>query len=227
MQAEVEQRRRDRPAIDEKVVFLQMQPARAHHHHRNLFVQAIFLAGMGIVIGQLATGKIEKVGVGIQHVLPGRRQGIFQVSHENIGAGIQRIDHHLAGRRAGNLDPPVLQQFRHRRDLPVALADGPRVGAEIGQFALVQPALRELARFHLGAAPIAKKPFQHGDKLKSLDREDKPLCRGHRACDRQSRGQVPDGPGCRGGYLVRLLVHLTYPSSSVSRCLAFSVCLLC
>ena len=47
-------------------------------------------------------------------------------------AGVERVDHHLPVDRTGDLDAPVLQLVRHRSDAPVALADVRRLGRKSG-----------------------------------------------------------------------------------------------
>jgi hypothetical protein len=51
-------------------------------------------------------------------VLPGRRQGVLEVGHEAAGARVEGVDDHLRLGWAGDLDPPVEQVRRRRRNLP-------------------------------------------------------------------------------------------------------------
>ena len=53
--------------------------------------------------------------------------------------GVERVDHHLAVDRAGDLDPPVGDLVGRRRDPPVARADLGGLGQEIRQLAGVEP----------------------------------------------------------------------------------------
>ena len=48
------------------------------------------------------------------HVLPGGGVGVLEVGHEPAGAGVQRVDDHLAVGGPGDLDPPVAQVRRGR-----------------------------------------------------------------------------------------------------------------
>ena len=43
------------------------------------------------------------------HVRPGRRVRVLEVGHEDVRAGVERVDHHLALDRAGDLDAAVAQ----------------------------------------------------------------------------------------------------------------------
>src|SRR6185436_16449392 len=61
-------------------------------------------------------------------------------------AAVERVDHHLAIGRAGDLDAAVEHVLRLRRHHPVTLADRLRLRQEIGQLALVKLALPSGAR---------------------------------------------------------------------------------
>ena len=89
--------------------------------------------------------RIAHVDLAADLVLPGGRARILEVRHEHAGAGVERVDHHLAIGRAGDLHAAVLQVGRHRRDLPFAVADVLRLGQEIGQAAGIDLDLAGLA----------------------------------------------------------------------------------
>ena len=88
---------------------------------------------------------VPQIDLALDHVGPGRRVGVLEVGHEDLGAGIERVDDHLAVDRAGDLDAAVQEVGRDRRDLPVALAECSRLGQEIGQLAGVEALLALLA----------------------------------------------------------------------------------
>ena len=67
--------------------------------------------------------------------MPGGRIGVFKIRHEDTGAGVQRIDDHLAVDRARDLYPAVEQIVRNRRNRPFGLADVGGFGKEIGKLA--------------------------------------------------------------------------------------------
>src|SRR5207244_11145226 len=62
---------------------------------------------------------------------------ILEVGHEYLGAGVQRVDGHLALGRAGNFDAPVLQIIRNGGNRPVALSYELGFGEEVGHLARV------------------------------------------------------------------------------------------
>ena len=75
--------------------------------------------------------------------------GILKVSHEYLGARVQRVDGHLALGGAGDFDAPVLQIVRNGGNCPTALAYALGLGEEVGHLAGVNfglalhPALQE------------------------------------------------------------------------------------
>src|SRR5262245_4485851 len=66
---------------------------------------------------------IPQVDLALKVVIPGGRVRILEISHEDIGAGVERVDDHLPLDRPGDLHPAVLQIVRDRRDSPIALAN--------------------------------------------------------------------------------------------------------
>ena len=71
-------------------------------------------------------------------IVPGRRVGVLEIGHEDVGAGIERVDHHLAVDRAGDLDAAIEQILGQRRHRPVGVADALRLGREIGPPAAIE-----------------------------------------------------------------------------------------
>jgi hypothetical protein len=66
------------------------------------------------------------------------RVRILEVGHVAVRARVQRIDHHLALDRTGDLHAAALQRLRDRGDLPVAVADVLGLRQEVGAFAGIQ-----------------------------------------------------------------------------------------
>src|SRR5919204_5577204 len=104
-QAEVEDRARYGLAVDDDVLLVEVPTTRPHDEHRGALVQEIVLAAL-LEADRAATG-IAQVQLAIDHVVPGRTVRVLEVRHEGGGAGIQRIDHHLAVGGPGDLDTPV------------------------------------------------------------------------------------------------------------------------
>ena len=123
VEAEIEQRPRHRLAVDRHVPLEQMPAARAHEQHRRLVVQLVGLAAIGIDIVDLAADRVGQIVLALDHVGPGRRRGVLEVGHEDVGAAVERVDDHLAVDRPGDLDATVEDVLGQRRHGPVALAD--------------------------------------------------------------------------------------------------------
>ena len=153
-QREVEERAGHRLAVDEDVLFRQMPAARPHEQHRGLAVQRIMPPRLRVIEGDRPAHRITEIGLAFDQVVPGRRIGVLEIGHEDIGAAIQRIDHHLAVGRAGDLDAAVLKVARDRRHPPVAVADRLGLRQEIGLPSGIEPAL------DLGAAGEKTPPLR-------------------------------------------------------------------
>ena len=116
----------------------QVPAARPHQQHRGLVVERVMPAGLGIVEGDRAAHRVAQVDLALDQIVPGRRVGILEIGHEDVGAGIERVDHHLAVDRAGDLDAAVEQIRGQRRHRPVAVADRLGLGQEIGLLAGIE-----------------------------------------------------------------------------------------
>ena len=103
-------------------------------------------------------------------LLPVRRVRVLEVGQPHAGAGVEGVDRHLPLGRAGDLDPPVLQVGRRRRDRPVAVADPGGPGEE------VEPAG---ARDRL--APLAPRREQLVAACRRTGAAGRPRSRGRRA----------------------------------------------
>ena len=74
-------------------------------------------------------------------VAPRRRERVLEVGHEDVRARVERVDHHLALDRTGDLDEPPGEIPRDGRDLPVTVAHFLRLGQEVELLAAIQLAL--------------------------------------------------------------------------------------
>ena len=144
VEAEVEQRAGHRRTVDLEVALLEVPPPRADEEHGDLVVQRVaLLAGIEL------DGSLEGVGqvpLSLDAVLPGRRVRVLEVRHEDLGARVERVDHHLPVDGAGDLDAAVGDLVRERRDPPVAAPDPGRLRQEVGQLAHSEPAAREASQ---------------------------------------------------------------------------------
>ena len=123
VQTEIEQAAGDRLAIDQHVLLHQMPAARPDEHkHRELLVQFVFFP-FRTGESNRAPDRIAQIDLALDHVAPSRRIRVFEIGHENLCAGIERVDHHLAIGRPGDLDPAIPDVGRNRRAFPIAFAD--------------------------------------------------------------------------------------------------------
>jgi hypothetical protein len=66
---------------------------------------------------------VHEVDLSTDHVVPRGRVRILEIGHENTGAGIKRVEHHLAVGGAGDLDAAVLKIVGNGADFPFGGAD--------------------------------------------------------------------------------------------------------
>ena len=169
--AEVEERARDRVAVDEEVAFGQMPSARAHKQRRRVLAELVVPA-VGAVVGDRAVDRVTEVDVALDHVAPGRRVRILEVGHEAIGARVECVDRHLAIGRAGDLDPALLHVCGDRRDGPVALPDLARVREEGKHLARGEPRSTLGARAQQLGAARAPFPLQCSHEFERVRGQD-------------------------------------------------------
>src|SRR5262249_22975201 len=101
-------------------------------------------------------------------VLPGRRIGVLEISHEDVGAAIERVDHHLAVGRAGDLDPAILNVAWYWGYPPITGADRLGFRQEIRFPPCVEPLLQFSAARQKPLSLGAEPPFElnrEGDSL--------------------------------------------------------------
>src|SRR6266705_3355593 len=127
-------------AIDQHMLLHQMPAAGPGHKHGDLLIELVlFSFGIGEI--NRASNGVAQIDLTFHHVSPGRRVRVFKIRHENLCAGIQRVDDHLAIGRPRDFDPSVLDIAWDRRTLPVAFADLFRLGQEVEPLALIKPSL--------------------------------------------------------------------------------------
>ena len=122
---EIEDAAGDLLAVDQHVLLVQMPAARSRHQYRGLVVQFVFLSFL--VKSDGAAHRIAQVDLTVDHVVPSRRIGVFEVGHEYGAAAVERVDHHLAIGGTGDFNPTVEHVGGLRRDLPFGTADARRL----------------------------------------------------------------------------------------------------
>ena len=124
VQAEVDERADQRLAVERQVGLVEVPAPRPRQDHRQV-VGVLQLVALALRRGEgdRAPDRVGEVDLALHDVAPVRGVGVLEVGQPHAGAGVQRVDGHLAAGRAGDLDPAVLQVPRGRRHLPVGAAD--------------------------------------------------------------------------------------------------------
>jgi hypothetical protein len=110
--------------------------ARPHDQRRNLLVELVHL--VVLLEPDRPVDRVGEVPLPVDHVLPRRRVRILEIGHEDLRATVQRVDHHLAVCRPGDLDPAIRQVRGRGRHAPVALPHTPCLLEEGRQLTVAQ-----------------------------------------------------------------------------------------
>ena len=171
VKAEIEQRAGHLLAVDDDMALGQMPAARPHHQHGGLTLERVGLAACRVGEVDLAGPAVLQVGLALDHVGEDGRGRVLEIGHEDLGAGIERIDDHLAIDGAGDLDPAVEKVGRDLGDGPVAFADRFGLGEKVRQLAGVKVFLALHAPRQQLEAPSIEAPMQPGDERERLGAE--------------------------------------------------------
>src|SRR5258708_34255544 len=107
---------------------------------------------------------IVQVDLAFDHVGPGGAVGILEIRHESRGPRVERVDHHFAVGRPGDLHAAVQQILRLRCDRPFLSAKRRGFWNEIGGFAAVEFSLAHRAPCEHVLAARFEGAMQPGDK---------------------------------------------------------------
>ncbi len=163
-------------AVDGDVLLVEVPPPGAHDDRRQLALvggaQGILLA-LGGGEGDGPRDRVAEVDLPLDDVLPQGRVGVLLVGQPHAGAGVHRVDRHLAVGGARHLHPAVDQSGRGVRDPPgVVLADARGRGQEVEVLA-VGDGLHDL---RAGGEPLLaarlQVPVEDRDELESAGGED-------------------------------------------------------
>jgi len=136
-----------------------MPTARTDQQHRNILLQLVTLSFRAGKTDR-PPDRIPQIDLALNHIRPRRRIRVFEIGHENLCAGIERIDHHLAIGRPGNLGPPIAQIRWNRCARPVALANRFCFRQKIEGFAAVERRLSILPALQTFFPAIAESALQ-------------------------------------------------------------------
>ena len=107
-EAEVGEGAGDGLAVHPQMLFREVPATRPHEQGRDLLVELVGLA-FGRGEGELPADGVHQIQVTLDDVAPGGRERVLEVGHEDVRSGVERIDHHLALDRTGDLDVALLQ----------------------------------------------------------------------------------------------------------------------
>ena len=175
IQAEIEDGARHALAIDDHVGFIQMPAARAANQRGGLVVELVALAPIALVFleADRASRGIAQIDLALHHHVPGRRRGVFETGHEAVRAAVERVDHHLAVTRPGDLDAPIGQICRGGAHLPAAIVTDRRIfGRKADEAFLVDPRLPLIPRTQQGQPGRIVHAMQLGDEGQRLGGKD-------------------------------------------------------
>ena len=169
VQAEVDEPADERPAVQRQVRLVEVPAARPGQDHRQVVgvLQLVALA-LRRREGDGAPDGVGQVDLALDDVAPVGRVGVLEVGEPDAGAGVERVDRHLAAGRAGDLDPAVPQVARGRRDLPVGAADLGGGVQERRPLAGRDPLPAGTSRGEQLVAPTAELPLQVGHERQRL-----------------------------------------------------------
>ena len=141
---EVEEGCGDGPVASTPVALYHVKAARTHEEDGGVVIELVALA-LRRGIGDVAAVGVVEVLLAFDDVGPGGRGGIFKVGHEDLGAGVEGVDDHLAVGRSGNLHAAVFELFRYGRHGPGRLADSLGLRQKARKNPLVEFGLTNLA----------------------------------------------------------------------------------
>ncbi len=180
VESEIHQGAGDLVAVDKQMSFDKVPAAGTHQQHGGFRAERVLFA-FGTGVADVAADGIAEIDLAGEIVLPGGGVGVFEIGHEDVGAGIEGVDDHLAVDGAGDLDAAVHQIARDGSGFPVGFADGFGFGEKGRELAGVDGFLAHDAFFEKFAAPGVEAVVQFDEEGDGLRREDFFKGRGERS----------------------------------------------
>ncbi len=140
VQPEVDQRADGRLAVDRDVPLGQVPAAWANDDRGECDVLPE-LVHPPVRIGERRSTahRVDEVQLALDDVAPVRGVRVLEIGQPYLCAGVERVDHHLALGRPGDLDSTVAQILRCGSDLPLAGTDVCGVGQEVEAMRCARP----------------------------------------------------------------------------------------
>jgi hypothetical protein len=178
VQAEVDERTRrvhvaPGAVVEADVLLDEVPAARPHHDRRGLRRGDAVLLALGARVLEVPAQEVEQRQLALDDVLPGGARGVLLVGEPHLGAGVQRVDGHLAVGRAGDLDATVLEARRRAGDAPRrVVADPLGLGQELRVAAVRRVDAGLQAHGEQLVPGVGEAVVQLGEELERLGGED-------------------------------------------------------
>src|SRR3546814_10440532 len=114
------------------------------------------------VVGQPPPPRVEQICLPLDDIGPAWRRRVLEVGHETLRARVERVDHHLAVCRAGNLYAAIEEVGGNVADPPIPGADRSGFRQEVGERAGIEGPLP--------FRPRLQRSEEHTSELQSLMR---------------------------------------------------------
>src|SRR5260221_4748799 len=132
----IKQGRRDRLAVHQEMPFDQV-PSPGPHKERCWIGPNLITLSLRTLVPNCSTDRVPQIVLAFNSDITGRRNRVLEVSYENVGSRVQRVDDHLAIDRPGNFHAAIAQVFGYRRNVPIALPDSSRLRQKVRKLAVI------------------------------------------------------------------------------------------
>jgi hypothetical protein len=200
VQPEIEETAGQGRPVDHDVAFIQVPSPGPGQQGRDRGVEPV---GLAVRSGELdgAVDRVPQIELAFQEVGPGRCGGVLEVRHEDIGAGIESINDHLAIGGTGDLHPAILEVGRRRRDPPVTFPDVARLRQEAGNLSPIEPGLADPALLQQLQSPGVESPLEEGQEIDGAGSQNGVVSRPHRTPNFYPAGRHV-GSGRYSGWMI-------------------------
>ena len=131
-------------AVNQQMFFDEVPAARPNEQYRDLIFQPIGFAFRALKF-DCSPNRVAQIDVAIDHVVPSRSVGVFEIRHEYLRAGVQGVDHHFAIGRSCDLNAAIGNVFRDGRNFPIIGADLCGLRQKVGSLTVVKIRLPTIA----------------------------------------------------------------------------------
>ncbi len=87
-QPEIHQRSRHWDVANHHMAFHKVKTTRSHHKQRCRRIQTVDFILCRMLVGDGPGHRISEIDLAMDHILPGRRTGVFKIGHKDVSATI-------------------------------------------------------------------------------------------------------------------------------------------